>query len=184
MKTTKPFSYPVTEYGLPRDWCTIDPTGSENLLNLSIQELTTTFWLLEKLHIQFAYSINHIHHERNIILNPNIEPFNRIAHDPLFQYHYDADNIESYFALELWSIAHPPSFNGTAHLRFSAMERDHNQLFILTCDTIHNYRLLHELPFTLLNRNLSIKLWTLSSDWPGHIEYFNIKTDYYYVTEN
>jgi len=184
MKTTKPFGYPVTEYGLPRDWCTITPTGSENLLDITVQELTATFWLLESIHINFSYSLNQAHKERSLILAPNIEPINRIAQDPVFQYHYhDPHDLESYFALELWSIAHPPHFTGKANLRFSAMERDSDQLFVFTCDEMPNYRLLDQHPFTLLNRNLSMKLWTLSSDWSGHIHYFNIKMEYYCVEE-
>lgn len=182
MKKTKPFAYPVSEYGLPRNWCTVNPVGNENLLGLTIQELATTFWLLEGIQIHYAYILNGIRTERNILLHSEIEPYLRIAEDPVFQYYYnDPDNYESHFALELWSIAHPPSFNGKVDLRFSATERDSNQLFTLTCDSLPNYRLLDEKPFSLLNRKLIIKLWTQSSEWAGNIEFFNLSTNYYYV---
>lgn len=183
MKTTQPFSYPVTEAGLPRDWCTIRPTGNENLFNLTSQEIATTFWLLDCIHIDFAYSINNNSHSRSATLCSHVPPYLRIAQDPIFQYHFHNPNdLECYIALELWSIAQPIPFNGTLHLRFSLFERDQNQLYILTCDTIAGYRLLDQKTFTLLNRLLPLHLYTLSSQWTGHIQNFTLTTEYHALT--
>lgn len=179
MKTTPSFSYPVTEAGLPRDWCTVPPTGNENLLHLSAQEIATTFWLLDSIHIGFSYTINNISKSRFVTLHSEVPPYLRIAEDPIFQYYFQSEDLECHTSLELQSIAQPEPFNGTYHLRFSLFERDINQLYTLTCDMLPNHHLLDQKPFSLFNRPLALNLLTISSHWQGTIHYITLTTKYH-----
>lgn len=182
MKTAKPFGYPVNNAGLPRNWCTILPSDHENLPNLSPQEIAHTYWLLESIHIDYAYSINYIHKTRKILLSSDLEPSKRIATPPSFYYNAtDPDGIQSTVELELQSIAHSPEHNNTFHLNLKIQEQDEDALFLLSSNYVDSQWLIDSKPFVFLNRQLDINLYGLNGNWPGSIEYIHVDTEYYVI---
>lgn len=185
MKTAKPFGYPVTECGLPRDWCTVLPSGKENILDLSPQEVAKIYWLLESIHVDYAYSINGLRRQRNAVLNTHVEPANRIALDPVFYYDFFEENgMECSIELKLDAIGQPENFKGTLDIQLAVKEHDEHRRFILTCEDLQNYKLLAKHHFEFLDRPLSINLWTISTQWNGSIEYFRIRPEYYLIDES
>lgn len=182
MKTSQPFGYPVNDAGLPRDWCTIDPTENENITNLKAYDIAKTYWLLESLSVNYAYSINGIRRERNLLLQSNVEPIYRIEQNPRF-YHIstDSNNINTLVELDLSSTSHSSTKEGLFNLTFRIEERDDEQLFTLTCSDVFSQRLITSHNFTFMNRNLTLKLWTVSTKWTGSIEYFTVTPEYYTI---
>lgn len=182
MKTTKPFGYPVTKAGLPRNWCTIKAHGDENVPNLTAQEIAKTFWLLESIHIKYAYSVNSVRKERKLLLQALVEPIKRIELDPLFYYTTtDPDDVKCSIELELSTIAHNPKNESLFNLNLTVEEQDKERLFTLTCKNIYDERLLHSFNFEFINRQLTARLYTLSTQWSGKIEYFSATPEYYEI---
>lgn len=184
MKTTQPFGYPVTTAGLPRDWCTIEARGDENIPNLTAQEVAKTFWLLDSIRVEYAYSVNGRRKERDVLLKTHVEPIKRIQDNPSF-YYQDVlyDEVNCLIHLEIAAIAHCPKNKDLFHLNFLVQEQDEERLYTLSCNDRHEERLLDSKSFEFMNRELTASLWTLSMRWTGHIEYFRATPEYYTVRE-
>lgn len=179
MKKTQPFGYPVSPAGLPRHLCTSPVSGDENIVDLTPQELTKTYWLLHSIHLEYAYWIHNIRRERKILLKSDLVPKDRIVLDPVF-FHTDLDEykIDNTAQLRLSSTS---QMWDKYNIQLSIEEHDTQFLFMLSCRDFDKYRLLDRHKFKLMNRELSLQLWTAHETWEGGIEYINAHTEYYVI---
>jgi len=183
MSAALPFLFPVNPAGLPNSLCPAYPSGYENLLNLTPDEVAELYWTLEYIDIAYEYTVETVTNTRSFRLDGHNQPRWRAQAAPIF---YNSNGYQNptpqyvYTAsFNIGSVARSNPFDGTYAAELSVVESDSLPAIVFGLQPRTGYTLLDTVDFTFYGRTLTAYLYGINSGWTGNIAHTSITPGFY-----
>ncbi|MGF1485421.1 MAG: hypothetical protein ACFBZ8_13775 [Opitutales bacterium] len=175
MDPIEPFLVPVNAAGLPLDFCPVAPDGRATLSGFTAEALARHYWLLERVDVAYAYTVNGQSVVRNwSMISEPVPGAERLCVRPRLRYDNalpdDPVNFVITARLEVGSPQLSVPFDETYAIVFGLVESDFGPDVILSLEAQPGYQVAAAFPFGFLGNNLTAVLSLLDETWTGSID--------------
>lgn len=175
MSLAEPFITPVSKAGLPANYCHNKALGDEVIQGLTAHALAKVYWTLESLTIDYAFTVDGVHVERQLHLPTTLHPIDRIGGGALFAQQQELPDRDQLAYLD----GRDPreTTDGRYAIDLEVLEVDYAPNFMLCLGAQTHYPELyvaHVYPFTLFEKTLEAKLYLRLPRQTGWIHHFAV----------